>query len=507
MELRNTFHAEDIADIKLVIENDYPKQLYMTIEGTDAVYSISDIGTATVEVPDYLPDQCDHYSNRKYDELPSGGHRLYCDHCYKYLAEKENHSFANNTDHQFCTKCQAIVALENATPYFGPEHNQFMILYKSKENNKLYYYGYSSDNAYRVLRNDANFQAYYYPNQKVLFVGKAYAKDDKLLENQYSPVQFDYSCYKCYHWTIELFENVSSSDYSFINTSLTNAQYQTFRVANEPVDTYDCYNLNVSHDSMNNPDITINDCTRLKTNTCRVCQTETSRYAISNHTYADEIDERIDPCHIGNYSICSKCGYKSLDDVFESHMNAEYEIIQDSMYLMVKYGLSSLSGAYIEVNCPTCKRNFLIEDKDLDIYHDEPHDCTIYEYVRDTLVSDDVTIGYPHILDEYHECLACGVIEIEVGGISFLLNYSLDERDNLEAVALETFSADSNVWYNYEEETTGEWTMKFYSDEAKTILVATVEGDGDNSYITIKDATNQIVYSASKGQPLPIVEQ
>ena len=507
MELRNAFHSEDISNIKLVIENDYPKQLYMTIEGTEAVYTITDIGSATVEVPDYLPNQCDHYSTQKYDELPTGGHRLYCDHCYKYLAEKENHSFANNNDHQFCTKCQSIISLENVTPYYGSDHDQFMILYKSKENNKLYYYGYSSANPYRALRTDAYFQAYYYPSQKVLFVGKAYAKDDKLLENQYSPVQFDYSCYKCYHWTIELFENVSSSDYSFINTSLTNAQYQTFRVANEPVETYDCYNINVAHDSMSNPDIIVNDCTRIKTNSCRVCQTETSRYSTSNHTYNGNYKiVRADPCTCAYANVCAKCGYERKEDYFEDHTNAEYKVIYDAMYLKIKYGFTSLSGCYIEVSCPTCKRDFLVEaDSFSEIHNNEPNECNSYEYINGKLVTDSIDILIPHILEEHSSCWVCGYIVVEVAGISFSFNYTEDENDKLGEIYLENYSSKTSVYSDLIEEASGKWTYKFYSDSEKTVLVATIEGDDNNSYIIVKNAANETVYSARSGEPLPVV--
>lgn len=514
--LKETFDAEEISDVKLSIENNYPKQLSLTVDGAAAKFNINGINTTEVVVPNFIPNEpCIHdYHNHYYDELPNGKHQLYCASCYKYLAEPEDHALASNNDHVFCTKCQRILDLEYAPNQMMSlsDDTSYGAIYQSQTNNKLYFEAFYSTGDSHYLRYTNTFAAYYYSNSKTLVVFKAHPLNDKLLAQQNSYVSLGYSCFKAIQGVIEIFENITVTDYSFILGSLTDAQYQQVRVENEPTRHYDCYRVFREHNYAAEVSTTINSCTTLKTTTCQVCQAEGSRYAISNHAY-DEVDiKRLNDCYSVYCEVCSKCGYESYEDRIEDHLNATYTLIVDDMYIKLKYGLTSLAGAYIEVNCPTCKREFLIEDKNaISCFHDtEQHLCTVYEYINNEVVSfEDGYVIYPHVLDEQHVCWMCGYIVIEVDGVALYFNYYTDLVDNLEGILLDSYySAEIEIYSDFEEDIpNNKWEMKLYSDPAKTVLVASLEGDSENTYVIVKNSANEVVYEAHSGAPLPVVEQ
>ena len=510
--LQSIFDTNEITGVKLSIANNYPKQLDMTMNGAAVSFYISEINSAQVTIPDVSPDPCNHYHNHRYDELPNNKHQLYCSSCNKYLAEPENHTLVNNNDHLFCTKCQTVLNLEyareeivtigNGTTYAG--------IKESQDNNKLYFdCFYYSSNTYS-LRNNDTFGAYYYSNLKTLVVFKAYPLNDKLLAEPYSMVTLGYSCFKVVQGVVEIFEDITVSEYSFIAGSLTDAQYQQVRVNKEPVRHYDCYRVFTSHNNAMEVSTSVNACVTLKTTNCQVCQAETNRYAIANHAYDGDKVARVDACHSAYYETCSRCGFELQEYLIEDHINAKYQVVGYETYLKVKYGLTmAVNTVYVEANCPTCHRSFLIEDGSPDPYHATiEHTCNIYEFIHEKLVkSEDVPVIYPHIYDETHVCEICDYIIVDVDDISFFLTYCLDSDGKLAGIYLDCYHSEITVYEDFQEDIVANtWETKLYSDSIKTTLVATLNGDSDGGYIIIKDATGKIVYQATAGEDLPILE-
>ena len=508
--LKDVFNSQEVSGVKLSIENYYPKQLTLTIDGATANFYISEINNVEVVVPNFIPNApCIHdYNNHYYDELPNGKHQLYCASCNKYLAEPEDHNLVNNNDHVFCTKCQRILDLKYAPESIcsiGEEGISYGAIYQSQTNNKLYFEGFYSTGDSHYLRYTNTFAAYYYSNSKTLVVFKAYPLNDKLLAQPNNYVTLGFACFKILQGVIEIFENITVTDYSFILGSLNDLEYQQVRVNNEPARYYDCYRIFREHNNGAEVSTAVNTCVTLKTTTCQVCQAEVSRYAISNHSYDDTIIKRLNDCYSCYYAICSKCGFELQEDAIEDHINATYTLITDDAYLKLKYGFTSLKGAYIEVNCPTCKREFLIENEgNIECLHAKvDSECNIYEIVNNKVVCfGDGFVLFPHILDEQHICEVCGYIVVEFDGLSFFFDYYNDSDDNLAGILLDSYYAEMETWEVYDEDTPSNyWEMKIYSDEAKTTLVASLEGDCDNTYVIVKNSSGEVMYEVHAGVP------
>lgn len=501
----------EVKSLTLVVENNYPKTMRASLEEYDVLFEISAIGTTSVTVPDAHPEPCeyDHYCSHRYEELPDG-HREYCDGCDKYLAPKEAHTFPTNEDnHEYCTKCRQIVnkkSLPESFSLLADNESSWAYLYKSNTDNKIYLdYLRSYSNSVN-LRYADNFYAYYHPITNQLVVFKAYAGNDKTLSNPYE-YKLIGTCTKTLKGTIEVFSNVTVENYEYINSSLTDEQYITFRAENEPVQSVECYRVFTSHSSTTRHEEVINDCQTFITYTCNDCGIIDSAYSSYNHDYNEGGYVNVDPCHVRWERTCSKCGHVYKDSILESHKDATYIPINNETYLLMKYGLEkNNSYKYCEMSCPTCKKNCLIELHSSSMTHArESVSCYTYEMVNDQLVTQKgAKFLIPHLLNEYGICQLCDRIVIDYANIEFYFNYSMYSDNRLKTLSLDTYNLkDSSI---YMEQTFGGegWMYHFYSDDTKATLICEFEFLTTTNQATIYDDHGNVAYRAIVGSLLPL---
>lgn len=522
------FGEIDVDTATLFIQDNYPKRISAEKDGNKLAITLYDYNKTTVEVPSGVkPVACNHVEYSSYYDKEGDSHRLYCGHCRKYLAPKENHTLLNSDSHKYCTKCQEIVNTESANLEYGyvkiGDENAYIGGFKiCKTNNKLYSTIYSSfgyrNNSKSLIRK-TDLCIVYWPDDNVLLVRKAYAPNDDSFTTINAPETIGYSCYSAIKSTYEVFTGVKSSDYpSLTDGTFKQEDYATIKAAIKPEKQVEAYYLSVNH-TTSTTDEDVDSCTVRHVSKCSVCNEIISSYVTTDHDidYTKAIKKSVDDCHYELLYECNKC-HSQVDDrnfgKIEDHKNATYNLIQpeSSAYLKLKYNVDyNSSYKYIEMNCPTCKETVLYTiSSQIHEAHLNNEPVSIYASYKiskngEVIKKYNGYVNIPHTPDEYGVCKFCGEGSIVVSvseTVRVLVSYALDSNGNITNI----IESDRGFTYEYSEYEypTGFQKVTFYVDDAKTQIVCTIISS--NAYgqsLEILDANGNSVYKAEKGQPLP----
>lgn len=500
--------------------NYYPSRLYLDIEEYAEVYfEIKDVGATSVDdKPNVSGDptcEYNHYYSRYYEKTERG-HRLYCNKCDAYLEEEQEHVLVHPDGHNFCTKCQSIINTESIKGSFFDlnEDSSWGYGYKSKDNNRIYVSSFYGSSKARTLRYEDKFRASYYAGSKQLFVFKSYNVNDTQLVSAYDFVNLGYSCMKVLRGAIEIFDNIESYE----DTTMTNEQYVTFRASHTPTRAAEVYYMITDHSSSNKETV-INACEKYVESVCSICNNVTSSYLNSNHQFDKILIQPVssaDTCHSHIQRHCKVCNKTIVDnETIETHSNASYTEIDNEAYLLFKYGLNKDSGAsYVEMNCPTCKKQCLFMDKSPSNRHATTGDyVTTYQYINDKLVRrSSVKMIYPH-LGENHICNIEDKVVVKVADLELFFDYNLDSANKVTSFTYDSYTgADfylDGVTLDYNTEIDGTKITLFVEgqpDSGGLLLGATIAKiavSADNKTVSVYNASNQIIYQVNIGQSLP----
>ena len=496
----------------------YPTRLTIDGEEYSSVYfEISNIGNTVVDdKPNPVnPPQCKyrHYTSRYYHQL-EGGHRLYCNECDKYLEPKENHTIVNPDGHQFCTKCRKFLNTDSAESGFFKlvDNDTWGYGYQSKDNNRIYISGFYGSSKAKVLRLDSNFIARYYSTYKKLLVFKNYNISDTQLVSAYDYTNLGFSCMKVLRGAIEIFDNVESYE----DSTMTNEQYVAFRAAHTPSRAHEVYYV-VSNHSTSARETVLSNCEKYVESVCDECHNVTSAYLNTDHHFVYSRVQKIDPdnpCQVRIYKHCDKCNANfQQEERLQSHVNATYVEVDDD-YLFLKYGIESDGDHYIEMNCPTCKKQCLIEASSPSHNHASTGDyVNTYEYVNDKLVKDTyVKMIYPHV-GEGHICNLENKVVFSVDYLELFFSYNLDSDGNVNSFYYDSYAGNEfyvegiSVDTEYKED--GSMEIHFVEGKPNDLgqllgtTLAKIVTSADGKDISVLNASLNEVYHVTIGQPLP----
>ena len=535
-----TFEAKEIGDIfgdidvdtaTLFIQDNYPKRISAEKDGNKLAITLYDYNKTTVQVPSGVkPAACNHVEYSSYYDKEGDSHRLYCGHCRKYLAPKENHTLLNSDSHKYCTKCQEIVNTESANSEYGyvkiGDENVYIGGFKiCKTNNKLYSTIYSSF-GYRKnsksLISKADLCIVYWPDDNVLLVRKAYAPNDDSFTTINVPETIGYSCYSAIKNTYEVFTGVKSSDYpSLADGTFKQEDYATIKAAIKSEKQVEAYYLSINH-TTSTTDEDVDSCTVSHVSRCSVCNEITSSYVTTNHDidYTKAIKKPVDDCHYELLYECKKChnkgdanNYKKITD----HKNATYRYLtsEQSAYLKLKYDVNANNSyRYVEVSCPTCKEEALYEFSG-SLYNDHLKYLPSRANYVYTIKGDEITrtydkyINIPHTPDKYGVCKYCGegsIVVTVTEGVRILVSYSFASgKDTLNNIIV----SDQGFAYDHSNIETIEGNKRkttYYADQAGTqVICSYITTNMYGEYLEIFDNAGKSVYKAEKGQPLPSI--
>ena len=242
--------------------------------------------------------------------------------------------------------------------------------------------------------------------------------------------------------------------------------------------------------------------------------------ASHDYNYANPVKETIDICKYRYSYVCTIChetGYPSNYDSIEYHKNATYRYLDydNSEYIYLKYGINAQSSyIYSEVTCPLCKETALYEFSNSiylsHLYENEPAKARYKYTLKDgnVIKNYDVFVDIPHQADDHGICNYCGkrgtlVIKV-TEGVKVALSYAVaSDNATLNSIIFDRAGFD---YANNKIETLSDGNRKttYYADSAMTkVICSFVTTNMYGQYIQILDGSDNPVYEARAGEPLP----